>query len=152
MDPPRWAVRRHHVSRVGRAQFRQWRAKRNFARSAARTSLCVVRAVGDTHDNRMRAANKTNFWPKRDRARFNYRRYGVLNLVGGGVGITPIIGLVKDIYLGDGARPHSMAAVYVAPPPPHPHTLQHIPPPTPPPPPAPALTVWSSLRSPPCQC
>lgn len=29
---------------------------------------------------------------------FNYRRYPVLMLVGGGVGITPVIGILKDIY------------------------------------------------------
>eukprot|EP00041_Stephanoeca_diplocostata_P006252 m.78999 g.78999 ORF g.78999 m.78999 type:complete len:290 (-) comp16261_c0_seq2:420-1289(-) len=29
---------------------------------------------------------------------FNYRRYEVLVLAGGGVGITPVIGLLKDIY------------------------------------------------------
>jgi NAD(P)H-flavin reductase len=29
---------------------------------------------------------------------FNYRRYGSLVLVGGGIGITPIISIVKDIY------------------------------------------------------
>ena len=31
---------------------------------------------------------------------FDYRRYGVLMLVAGGVGITPIIGMLKDIYGG----------------------------------------------------
>ncbi len=29
---------------------------------------------------------------------FNYRRYGSLVLVGGGIGITPIISIIKDIY------------------------------------------------------
>ena len=29
---------------------------------------------------------------------FNYRRYPALMLVGGGVGITPVIGMLKDIY------------------------------------------------------
>ena len=29
---------------------------------------------------------------------FNYRRYGSLVLVGGGIGITPLISIIKDIY------------------------------------------------------
>ena len=29
---------------------------------------------------------------------FDYRRYGVLMLVAGGVGITPIIGMLKDTF------------------------------------------------------
>jgi len=29
---------------------------------------------------------------------FNYRRYPVVVLIGGGVGITPVIGMLKDIY------------------------------------------------------
>jgi predicted ferric reductase len=33
---------------------------------------------------------------------FNYRRYGNLLLVGGGIGITPIISVLKDIF-GDGS-------------------------------------------------
>ena len=41
-------------------------------------------------------------WVRRDGPygynKFDYRRYGVLMLVGGGVGIAPIIGLLKDIY------------------------------------------------------
>jgi predicted ferric reductase len=37
---------------------------------------------------------------------FNYRRYGSLVLVGGGIGITPIISIIKDIYeKGEAKRP-----------------------------------------------
>jgi len=51
----------------------------------------------------------------------NYRRYPNLMLVAGGVGITPILGIVKDIYrVGDMTsdmrrliRPHCMQAVHV---------------------------------------
>ena len=46
-------------------------------------------------------------WLRRDgpygHTTFNYRRYGVLMLVGGGVGIAPIIGMLKDIY-GEGDK------------------------------------------------
>jgi predicted ferric reductase len=34
---------------------------------------------------------------------FNYRRYGSLVLVGGGIGITPLISILKDIYSDSGA-------------------------------------------------
>ena len=54
---------------------------------------------------------------------FDYRRFGALVLAGGGVGITPIIGILKDIYDADEggqaagaaahARPHRMECVYV---------------------------------------
>ena len=52
---------------------------------------------------------------------FNYRRYPVLLLVGGGIGITPILGMLKDIYRvgnyskaeGRNVKPHCMQAVYV---------------------------------------
>jgi NAD(P)H-flavin reductase len=47
---------------------------------------------------------------------FKYREYGVLVLVGGGVGIAPIIGMLKDIY-HDGAVQQGNAAA--TPPPPH---------------------------------
>jgi len=45
---------------------------------------------------------------------FNYRRYGVLVLVGGGIGITPVISLLKDIY-GDrrSEAAHCMQHVHV---------------------------------------
>jgi predicted ferric reductase len=47
---------------------------------------------------------------------FDYRRYGVLMLVAGGVGITPIIGMLKDIYGGHDqensvVQPHRMECV-----------------------------------------
>ena len=51
---------------------------------------------------------------------FDYRRYGVVVLVGGGVGIAPIIGILKDIYADhdDSAAdsevpPHNVECVYV---------------------------------------
>ena len=52
---------------------------------------------------------------------FNYRRYPVLLLVGGGIGITPILGMLKDIYkVGNysksdsrNIKPHCMQGVYV---------------------------------------
>lgn len=51
---------------------------------------------------------------------FNYRRYPVLVLVGGGVGITPVMSMLKDIYNhGDysenemlNQRPHCMSVVH----------------------------------------
>lgn len=52
---------------------------------------------------------------------FNYRRYEVLVLAGGGVGITPVVGMLKDIYgtLSDPPPPnddngHCMRCVYAA--------------------------------------
>lgn len=36
---------------------------------------------------------------------FNYRRYGSILFVGGGIGITPIIGVLKDIYGHAGSNP-----------------------------------------------
>ena len=49
---------------------------------------------------------------------FDYRRYGVVVLVGGGVGMNPIIGILKDIYTGydNEARAvpqHQMESVHV---------------------------------------
>ena len=48
---------------------------------------------------------------------FDYRRYGVLLLVGGGVGVTPVLGIMKELYGGyeGGARgevpPHCIKKV-----------------------------------------
>eukprot|EP00457_Paulinella_chromatophora_P001159 gb/GEZN01001161.1/.p1 GENE.gb/GEZN01001161.1/~~gb/GEZN01001161.1/.p1 ORF type:complete len:665 (-),score=68.40 gb/GEZN01001161.1/:546-2540(-) len=52
---------------------------------------------------------------------FNIRRYSVLFLAGGGVGVTPVIGLLKDLFNGgklpDGeksvVRPHRIDEVYM---------------------------------------
>jgi predicted ferric reductase len=52
---------------------------------------------------------------------FNYRRYPVILLAGGGIGITPIMGILKDIYnVGNYSKkeakrvlPHCMRGVYV---------------------------------------
>eukprot|EP00037_Helgoeca_nana_P028113 m.327828 g.327828 ORF g.327828 m.327828 type:complete len:890 (+) comp27684_c0_seq1:429-3098(+) len=45
---------------------------------------------------------------------FSYRRYGMLLLAGGGIGITPIISMLKDVY-GEkpSTAPHCMKHVYV---------------------------------------
>jgi predicted ferric reductase len=46
----------------------------------------------------------------------NYRRYGVLFLAGGGIGMTPIISLLKDIYGAEqhrNTKPHCMECVHV---------------------------------------
>eukprot|EP00978_Attheya_sp_CCMP212_P033940 scaffold139774_cov59-Attheya_sp.AAC.1 len=46
--------------------------------------------------------------------KFNYRRYEVLMLAGGGIGITPIISMLKDIYGEKGSdQPHCIKHVYV---------------------------------------
>jgi respiratory burst oxidase len=52
---------------------------------------------------------------------FNFRRYPVNFMVGGGVGVTPVMGILKDLYnVGDYSRaerrsilPHNIEAVYV---------------------------------------
>ena len=44
---------------------------------------------------------------------FNYRRYHVLLLVGGGIGITPIVGLMKDIFARTEKYPHLIKCVKV---------------------------------------
>jgi len=45
---------------------------------------------------------------------FNYRRYGSLVLVGGGIGITPIISIVKDIYEeNEVKKPHCINNVHL---------------------------------------
>lgn len=44
---------------------------------------------------------------------FNYRRYGVLMLVGGGIGITPIISILRDIYDHNRSeKPHCMQHIH----------------------------------------
>jgi len=91
-----------------------------------------IRGLGD-HTNRIVALAKQcaaegrQPWIRSDGPygvhHFNYRRYGVLILVGGGVGITPVIGMLKDLYGGYGendhrgpadfAPPHCIKQVYV---------------------------------------
>lgn len=51
---------------------------------------------------------------------FNYRRYPVVMLCGGGIGVTPVMGILKDLYhVGEFAKqlghvtPHVIEAVYV---------------------------------------
>eukprot|EP00937_MAST-01D_sp_MAST-1D-sp2_P001989 g1989.t1 len=46
------------------------------------------------------------------RLNFNMRRYGMLYLVGGGVGITPVIGILRDIFLSP-PQPHVLKKVVV---------------------------------------
>lgn len=66
-----------------------------------------IRALGD-HTKEIvalakdRVANPKTTWIRTDGPYgvhdFNYRRYPVLFLVGGGVGITPVMGILKDLY------------------------------------------------------
>lgn len=72
-----------------------------------------IRALGDhTRDivdlSKRCAAVGRQVWIRSDGPygvhNFNYRRYGVLVLVGGGVGVTPVISILKDLYGGYGAE------------------------------------------------
>ena len=63
------------------------------------------------------AVSNTQMWIRVDgpygKQHFNYRRYPVLVLVCGGIGVTPVIGILKDIYgvgdLTDDQRMHPKA-------------------------------------------
>jgi predicted ferric reductase len=72
-----------------------------------RTIEVHIRGLGD-HTNKLvdRAKTRKEMYVRVDgpygNHKLNYRRYPVLLLVGGGVGITPVIGIIKDIYnVGD---------------------------------------------------
>jgi NAD(P)H-flavin reductase len=89
-----------------------------------------IRNLGD-HTRKIVALSKKcadegrSTWIRRDgpygHLDFDYRRYGVLVLVGGGVGIAPIIGILKDIYTRSEAEtdnnklpvPHAIECVNV---------------------------------------
>eukprot|EP00038_Savillea_parva_P004495 m.138613 g.138613 ORF g.138613 m.138613 type:complete len:1032 (-) comp11487_c0_seq1:152-3247(-) len=82
-----------------------------------------IRALGD-HTNRIVALSKQCAVEKRQTLvrcdgpygylNFTYSRYGVLFLAGGGIGITPVMSLLADIY-GEyrSTRPHCMRRVCV---------------------------------------
>lgn len=85
-----------------------------------------IRGLGD-HTNKLVALSKKNSYcyVRMDgpygNHKLSYRRYPVLLLAGGGVGITPVMGIIKDIYnVGDLADfdrtdipPHCIEGIYV---------------------------------------
>jgi len=85
-----------------------------------------IKGLGDHTQlliEKAKAGNNSWMWVRVDGPygshRCNYRRYPVLMLFGGGVGITPIMGLLKDMFnVGDipankPAPPHCVEAVYM---------------------------------------
>lgn len=82
-----------------------------------------IRTLGDhTNDivalSKQRAESGKTTWIRSDGPygylNFNYRRYGILLMVGGGIGITPIISLLRDIYgTNRSEKPHCIRTVYV---------------------------------------
>jgi predicted ferric reductase len=62
-----------------------------------------IKGLGD-HTNRVVAAaqQKASMWVRTDgpygNLKLNYRRYPVCFLAAGGIGVTPVIGILKDIY------------------------------------------------------
>jgi len=69
-----------------------------------RTVEVHIKALGDhTRDLVEQAKNKGSLWVRSDgpygNHRINYRRFHVLVLVAGGIGVTPVMGFVKDVFL-----------------------------------------------------
>ena len=103
-----------------------------FSVSSGPREECVelhIRALGDhTKEvvalSKKLALKKEQTWIRIDgpygRHDFNYRRYPVVMLVGGGVGVTPVMGLLRDIYnVGEYSREeaahirhHAIESVY----------------------------------------
>jgi len=88
-----------------------------------RTLEIHIRGLGD-HTKKLleRAKTSTDMWIRVDgpygNHNLNYRRFPTLALVGGGIGITPIVSILKDIYrTGDvdpkvQPRPHLIEQIY----------------------------------------
>jgi len=89
-----------------------------------RTLEIHIRGLGD-HTNYLvdKAKNKETLWLRVDGPygdlNMNYRRYPILLLVSGGIGVTPVIGILKDLYhIGDidtkkKPKPHCVENVYM---------------------------------------
>ena len=82
-----------------------------------------IKGLGDhTKEIVERASKKDKLWIRVDgpygNLHFNYRRYPVILLASGGIGVTPTMGILKDLYrVGDvnpkkKAAPHTIEAVY----------------------------------------
>jgi len=73
-----------------------------------------IKALGD-HTRKLVAVakEKENMWVRVDgpygNQRINFRRYNSLVLVAGGIGVTPVIGFIKDIYRYGNREPDSRA-------------------------------------------
>jgi len=68
-----------------------------------RTFEFLIKGLGDHTGKLISAASrKENMWVRIDgpygNMRLNYRRYPVLLLVGGGIGFTPMLGILKDMF------------------------------------------------------
>jgi len=130
--PKHWLAKTLHMHQVGQYVFVnfptlglfEWHPFSVSSGPEERTVEIHIKALGD-HTRKLVdvAKGKENMWIRVDgpygNHRINYRRFHSLVLVSGGIGVTPIIGFIKDIYrYGDREpeavpKPSNLQKVYV---------------------------------------